>query len=164
MWVVWGACSFINLRVIIAGILEVMNSGFSLLNPPIESGGSPELKARFSKLEGRLDALKRHTVGQAHGNGHGHPRSPRTSTLGLDENPAMKRASIVESYAKNVLARIPSASKRDPNEPITITTHHRVRWECIEEFEEWQVRFNPSSNCLLFSVASFGVWSCRADD
>eukprot|EP00038_Savillea_parva_P007324 m.169313 g.169313 ORF g.169313 m.169313 type:complete len:804 (-) comp13086_c0_seq1:43-2454(-) len=176
-------------RIFLAGIIDVMNNGFSLFNPPPPDHGSPELQARIAKLEGRLDAFKRHTAarlleldGDDTGPGrHDHhhsasrmhrPSQPHPSPLpGRKSEPAITvsedstenvRASIVDYYADKVLANL--RPNRNPEEPVSITIHNRVKWECIEEFERWQIKIMSAMSNFPGYVSARRIVPARWDD
>jgi hypothetical protein len=124
---------WLDLRIVFAGILEIMNDGFSLFNPPPPALPSSELLARLAHLEGRLDAFKRHTYSRLA------KAAPQTRQYSVPTS-KMKRESIVRMYTEHVLNNLASTVAEDKCEPISLTIHTRVKWEFSEDYEQWQVR------------------------
>ena len=134
-------CAF-HLRVVFRGLQNIANDGFPFFNPAPPPPPSPELMQRLSRLEGSLEALKRKGYMR---------RASAVATEPLPELAGVQRMltdqndEMVRNLTEAKEGAVPiSADSKDPElgtsttGPISVSIHHRVRWECSEEFAQWQ--------------------------
>lgn len=120
-----------HLRVLLSFWVNLFNDGFDIFNPPPPPPPPSDLSQRTSRLEGSLQALRRkvHETRLQMDSG--------SSKIGFEsDTPQLKS---MESKLLQQKQEVLKQFEDDKEKPVAITIHHRVRWECVEDFRQWQL-------------------------
>lgn len=132
-----------SLRVVASAICSCLTDGCGCCNPPPPPPPPTSLLRRLERAEGRLDALRRHqhkairAQSGAKG-GRAWLAADPTQALGVELE---KQRSKVRENTDALLDKLEPADNSAPpvgdGEPITVAVHHRIKWECEDEYADW---------------------------
>ena len=135
------------LRVVASAVCSCLTDGCGCCNPPPPPPPPASLLRRLERAEGRLEALRRHQhkairaqSGADGGRARIHaqlaadPSSPGHGEL-------ERQRTEVRETTNTLLGELEPAGKSGTpvgdGEPITVAVHHRVKWECEDEYADW---------------------------